>query len=492
MPLPSTVFSAEADAPLNLGLDEEEVVWGGESVGLGYGLLSRLKEKTNALLEAIDWDCRLCGKTATDPCVTRCGHLFCWSHLTKHLASSPRCPTCSTPLSMDRDVVQVFGRPKVIPNDAPWTNAHDTPGSRGSAPGSKTDGFLSPRYEEVASNGLIPPPSASPIDPRLRSPSVTSTPPNPYTSLQASRKNSFDYHHPTTRRHPLQRMSSGLSMNSDSTDPMEDVKPPVNVVVTTTSSGDRTHSNSPGDLNAKEEKEEDPWSTWKKRRPDPISTSTSFAKQTPSPFMLDRRGSSDSLRPPSPQLKTKLFNPGWSNRRAQASTDSFETHLRQSIDVKFMRGLSVDELPSTNKGEEHDQDHDENESGVIYLHDSPTKTTASLPPPLHSPTPKYAYPTRSTLDMIMEPEDYRQAGRKWQSDLKSPTKWSSLSRQPSTYSDEDEKKKGDVKSPIDLKDHFMNLKTAVENADEVKKGSTVDPLGRALCVFAVVLLCKIL
>jgi hypothetical protein len=59
LPLPSNALAAEADAPLNLGLDEEEVVWGGESVGLGFGLLSRLKEKTNVLLEAIDWDCRL-------------------------------------------------------------------------------------------------------------------------------------------------------------------------------------------------------------------------------------------------------------------------------------------------------------------------------------------------------------------------------------------------------------------------------------------------
>jgi hypothetical protein len=59
LPLPSNALAAEADAPLNLGLDEEEVVCGGESVGLGFGLLSRIKDKTNVLLEAIDWDCRL-------------------------------------------------------------------------------------------------------------------------------------------------------------------------------------------------------------------------------------------------------------------------------------------------------------------------------------------------------------------------------------------------------------------------------------------------
>lgn len=58
-PLPSNALIAEADAPLNLGLDEEEVVWKGESVGLGFGLLGRLKDKTNVLLEEIDWDCKI-------------------------------------------------------------------------------------------------------------------------------------------------------------------------------------------------------------------------------------------------------------------------------------------------------------------------------------------------------------------------------------------------------------------------------------------------
>lgn len=73
IPLPSHAFSAEADAPLNLGLDEEEVVWTGDSVGQGFGLLS---DKSNSKgfgsleglfgnmkggigLDAIDWTCRL-------------------------------------------------------------------------------------------------------------------------------------------------------------------------------------------------------------------------------------------------------------------------------------------------------------------------------------------------------------------------------------------------------------------------------------------------
>ena len=89
--------------------------------------------------------CPFSEKTANDPCVTRCGHLFCWTHLREvrcsravtvwmlicivnfqHLtassASSATCPTCGAPTRMDRDVVQVFGRPKVVPADAPWTS----------------------------------------------------------------------------------------------------------------------------------------------------------------------------------------------------------------------------------------------------------------------------------------------------------------------------------------------------------------------------------
>lgn len=75
VPLPSRAFAAEADAPLNLGLDEEEVVWTGDSVGQGFGLLSG-KSNTKGFgsgsleglfgnmkggigLDSIDWTCRL-------------------------------------------------------------------------------------------------------------------------------------------------------------------------------------------------------------------------------------------------------------------------------------------------------------------------------------------------------------------------------------------------------------------------------------------------
>jgi hypothetical protein len=47
---------------------------------------------------------------------------FPFQHLTASSATPATCPTCKTPTRMDRDVVQVFGRPKVVPADAPWTS----------------------------------------------------------------------------------------------------------------------------------------------------------------------------------------------------------------------------------------------------------------------------------------------------------------------------------------------------------------------------------
>ena len=56
--LPSTARNAaqrEAHASLNLGADEDEQVWTGDSVGLGFGLLT----KGNASIDAVNWDCKI-------------------------------------------------------------------------------------------------------------------------------------------------------------------------------------------------------------------------------------------------------------------------------------------------------------------------------------------------------------------------------------------------------------------------------------------------
>lgn len=495
LPLPSYAVAAEADAPLNLGLDEEEVVWSGESVGLGFGLLSRLKEKTNALLEAIDWDCRLCGKTATDPCVTRCGHLFCWSDLNKHLDRSPRCPTCSAPLSITRDVVQVFGRPKVVPNDAPWTSVNHTPGSRGSVAEGSTvksttseksaPAFNRPTSEKENLDLNVPPPPASPIDQRLRASPISLSAPgnNPYPSrgLAPSRKGSFDQ---ALRRRTLHPLTTIRHPGSDSSSVESLVKPPINLFVTNPSSESGSGSDN---INAREEKEEDPWSAWK--------------RASDAPTITPRRGShplysishNDNLRPPSPSLRTRGMRPGWGAQDGpflhtvdNASTDSFDTHLRQSINVKFTRGISFDDSDAGGRDGDAESDGD-----AIFLH-SPSRKNQSLPgacdmPPLQRPVPQYAFKPEAAVALPDDSSvDYRAAGRQWYAEQRQRSMSSNGRTAPvsPTTSSSIEKK------PLP-EDDFETLKVAI--ADEKKtSGIMSDPLGRALCVVGVVVLLKIL
>jgi hypothetical protein len=68
-------------------------------------------------------------ETAEDPCVTRCGHLYCRSHLSrvcfltqgvviiltvwiqlKWLSKHPSCPVCSAPCTPAQDIVPIFSR----------------------------------------------------------------------------------------------------------------------------------------------------------------------------------------------------------------------------------------------------------------------------------------------------------------------------------------------------------------------------------------------
>ncbi|KIM29715.1 hypothetical protein M408DRAFT_328580 [Serendipita vermifera MAFF 305830] len=483
IPLPSNALAAEADAPLNLGLDEEEVVWGGESVGLGFGLLSRLKDKTNALLEAIDWDCRICGKTATDPCVTRCGHLFCWSHLTKHLASVPLCPKCTSPLSMDRDVVQVFGRPKAIPSDAPWTNANQTPGSTGSTADLINRSELASPARELS----IPPPSVSPVP--LRSRSTSSLDSSSQETTERNRKQK-------SRKRALKPLTKIQPIRSKSDDSAP--RPP-NVLVTRPDS-DSSRSDSRGlSDNAKEEKEEDPWLAWR-RLSDANTVVPGSSSRTQRPSAV-RLYSQDNLRPPSPQLRTKQFRPGWATRQKQESTDSFDDDLRQSIEVKFTRGSQFDDR--NRQQAEAESEDDDADGNVIYLHSPAFKKATlglelDLAPKILSPTPKYAYSQSASglENAVLSPQtttatedDFKAHGRKWFEEHRRSSGLDSMVVTPPTTSF----RPSDIASSHD----FSSLKVAVKDAtggvEEKKQGSIMtDPIGRALCVFAVVLLVKIL
>ncbi|KZT31840.1 hypothetical protein SISSUDRAFT_1067420 [Sistotremastrum suecicum HHB10207 ss-3] len=67
---------------------------------------------------SLEWDCGICLETASNPCVSSCGHLFCYTDLRTWLSSpsnvdDPRCPVCKRPCALEKDVVMIFGRGRI-------------------------------------------------------------------------------------------------------------------------------------------------------------------------------------------------------------------------------------------------------------------------------------------------------------------------------------------------------------------------------------------
>jgi len=67
------------------------------------------------------FDCNICLDTASEPVITRCGHLYCWPCMYQWIRT-PRCafcPICKSELSEDR-LIPLYGRgrPRVDPRDA--------------------------------------------------------------------------------------------------------------------------------------------------------------------------------------------------------------------------------------------------------------------------------------------------------------------------------------------------------------------------------------
>ncbi|KAJ1739524.1 hypothetical protein LPJ68_004602 [Coemansia sp. RSA 1086] len=58
-----------------------------------------------------EFSCNICFDTATDPVLTLCGHLFCWSCLVQWLERSATCPVCKAGCDKDK-VIPVYGRGK--------------------------------------------------------------------------------------------------------------------------------------------------------------------------------------------------------------------------------------------------------------------------------------------------------------------------------------------------------------------------------------------
>lgn len=377
-----------------------------------------------------------------------------------------------------------------MPSDAPWTSASQTPASRGSAVSQNSipnphDTFsrssaLSLESESFENSALnLPPPPASPAGSRSRSTGPLRS--RSQNDLRLPNKNDLFNQQPKRRPKPLNTISS---------------LPPPNVLVT-----DESPINPHGEvsLNDLEAKEEDPWASWQRMSTsvsDPATAiPSSSATRRHSKNTIFTRSIGESLRPPSPQLRTRPFRPGWTCQRREdsnASTDSFDQHIRQTIEVKFQRGINA----SLGEEENSDADADGEEQGALYLNSPTVKKEVKEALPILSPVPKYGWKKRIEIAPSTpsvppaEPsapissaaeQQLRREGRQWYNELTQRHFAPVQSDGPSQSSEEKKQKE------------FEHLKVAMKEKGKNDSGiMPVDPIGRALCVFAVVLFLKIL
>lgn len=83
------------------------------------------RSKLNEVNDDIEntWDCGICLETAVDPCVTRCGHLFCHTHITNWLSTRLSCPICETSCTITEDIMRVFEREQLSPLFTPFVES---------------------------------------------------------------------------------------------------------------------------------------------------------------------------------------------------------------------------------------------------------------------------------------------------------------------------------------------------------------------------------
>ncbi|GET93263.1 hypothetical protein, conserved [Leishmania tarentolae] len=70
---------------------------------------------TSTSAPAVDFSCAICFDTATEPVVTRCGHLFCWEcleHWLHSAAGAPECPVCKGRVDeqISGDIIPLYGK----------------------------------------------------------------------------------------------------------------------------------------------------------------------------------------------------------------------------------------------------------------------------------------------------------------------------------------------------------------------------------------------
>ncbi|KAJ4785284.1 E3 ubiquitin-protein ligase [Rhynchospora pubera] len=60
------------------------------------------------------FDCNICLESVSEPVVTVCGHLYCWSCINgwvhhQHKTTGPTCPTCKSPISYN-SLIPLYGQ----------------------------------------------------------------------------------------------------------------------------------------------------------------------------------------------------------------------------------------------------------------------------------------------------------------------------------------------------------------------------------------------
>ncbi|KAG8804094.1 hypothetical protein FRC18_007176, partial [Serendipita sp. 400] len=227
--------------------------------------------------------------------------------------------------------------------------------------------------------------------------------------------------------------------------------------------------------------EDNAWSAWRRAS----DTTTLVPTRRPSQFtrrMTDSPTPGDGLRPPSPQLRTKAFRPGWANARRNklqkennASTDSLDNDMRRSMEVRFTRGLSFDDSDAANGEDGSDVDRDS-----IYLH-SPPKKTKPLGVPsssllfsndeIHKPVARYAFDQPNAQSQRSPTGQHFVAGQRT-----NQNQWYTMNNQQHSHSvAQPSSKRTEMVPPS----NFARLKAAV--AEEQEKDSFLtDPLGRAI------------
>ncbi|KIJ49821.1 hypothetical protein M422DRAFT_27548 [Sphaerobolus stellatus SS14] len=103
----------------------------------------RQLQEVNDALE-MGWNCSICMDTAEEPCVTRCGHMYCRSHITESLQKNRSCPVCNAPCTLSRDIVPVFARETLSPLESPSSSPRSaSPTFSPEFPHISTDGYFS-------------------------------------------------------------------------------------------------------------------------------------------------------------------------------------------------------------------------------------------------------------------------------------------------------------------------------------------------------------